>query len=234
MKNLRVEATLVALGLVLMGFFVRSGLVSFAERDRSVVVRGLAEREVQADRVIWPIVYKTVGNDLAALYAQINRVNAEITDFLKQNGITDKEITVSAPQVLDILTDRYQANNGPRDRYNVTTVLTVSSGQVDVVRGLMARMGELLKKGIAISENDYQNRVQFEFTSLNKIKPEMIEEATRNGREAAQKFAKDSDSRLGKIKTASQGLFSIDDRDSNTPHIKRIRVVTNITYYLDN
>lgn len=233
MKNLKIEAALLTIGLIVMGLFIRNGLVSFAERDRSVVVRGLAEREFPADRVIWPIVYKTVGNDLPGLHTHINKVNGQITAFLQKNGIAATDITVAAPQIIDLKADRYN-HNQHADRYNVTSIITVSTGQVDKARALMSRMGELLKEGIAISGGDYDNRVLYEFTSLNKIKPEMIEEATRNAREAAQKFAKDSDSKLGKIKTASQGLFSINDRDSNTPHIKRIRVVTNIDYYLDN
>ena len=98
----------------------------------------------------------------------------------------------------------------------------------------MTRTGELLSQGIAIAPNDYSYPIQFDFTSLNKIKPQMIEQATKNAREAAEKFAKDSESKLGKIKSAQQGLFSIEDRDSNTPYIKEVRVVTTVDYYLDN
>lgn len=82
------------------------------------------------------------------------------------------------------------------------------------------------------ASNSWENPVEFKYEGLNDIKPQMIEEATKNAREAALKFAKDSDSRLGKIKTANQGTFSIENRDSNTPHIKKVRVVTSVTYYL--
>ena len=98
----------------------------------------------------------------------------------------------------------------------------------------MSRMRELLKQGIAISAGDYGSQVEYEFTSLNKIKPQMIEEATKNAREAAAKFAADSDSRLGKIKSAEQGYFSIENRDQYTPHIKKVRVVTSVNYFLEN
>ena len=62
----------------------------------------------------------------------------------------------------------------------------------------------------------------------------MIEEATISAREAALKFAKDSQSTLGKIKKATQGQFSITNRDENTPHIKNVRVVSTIEYYLED
>jgi hypothetical protein len=106
---------------------------------------------------------------------------------------------------------------------------------VDAVLALMGKQSELLKKGIVTGgSNQWENPVDFRYEGLNDIKPEMIEEATRNAREAANKFANDSGSRLGKIKTANQGTFTIEDRDSNTPYIKKVRVVTSVTYYLKN
>ena len=98
----------------------------------------------------------------------------------------------------------------------------------------MKKVVELVKEGIAISGQDYKNKTEFLFTDLNKIKPAMIEEATKNAREVARKFAKDSGSRLGKIKNASQGQFSINDRDTSTQYIKKVRVVSTIKYYLSD
>ena len=233
MKNHYWETAIVAAGLAVLGFFVYLGLGSLAERDRVVSVRGLAEREVKADRVIWPIVYKTTGNDLQALYARLNDVGETITQFLVANQVPDSAISLSAPQIVDLRADRYNTNR-TADRYNVTLVTTVTTDKVDLVRSLMPRMGELLKSGIAISVGDYDSQVRYEFNGLNRIKPEMIEQATRNAREAAQQFAKDSESKLGKIKSASQGLFTVYSRDQYTPHIKRVRVVTSVNFYLDN
>ena len=113
------------------------------------------------------------------------------------------------------------------------SVIIVCTSDVDEVLALMSRQSELLKKGIVTAGgNQWENPVEFKYEGLNGIKPEMIEEATKNAREAAEKFAKDSESRLGKIKTANQGTFTIADRDSNTPHIKKVRVVTSVIYYL--
>lgn len=235
MKNYRLEAIILAIGTLLLGVCIYMGLSTFAAKDRVVSVRGLAEREVKADHVIWPITYKTTGNDLQAIYANVNEVSARIEKFLVSNGIDRKDISSSAPQIVDLKSERYTSNDDvARGRYNVTNVITVSSSKVEAVRGLMSRMGELLKQGIAISAGDYNNQVQYEFTNLNKIKPQMIEEATKNAREAAVKFANDSESKLGKIKSASQGLFTIDDRDQYTPYIKKVRVVTSVDYFLDN
>ena len=117
-------------------------------------------------------------------------------------------------------------------RYNLTSIITVSSQQVELVRNLIAEQGELLDKGVAIVSGEYNTQVNYLFTGLNDLKPDMIAEATRNAREAAQQFATDSDSKLGKIKTASQGQFSISDRDQYTPYLKTVRVVTSVVYYL--
>lgn len=233
MKNLRIESAILAVGLALLGVFVYNGINSLAKRDRVVSVRGLAEKEVKADRVIWPLAYKTVGDDLGSVYRDISSANKKIQTFLIKNGIKASDITNGAPQVNDLWTNEYR-DNVNRQRYNATSVTTVSSSDVAKVRALMTRTGELLSQGIAIAPNDYNYPIQFDFTSLNKIKPQMIEQATKNAREAAEKFAKDSESKLGKIKSAQQGLFSIEDRDSNTPYIKEVRVVTTVDYYLDN
>lgn len=233
MKSWKLEALILAAGLLLMGKFVKDGLDGFSDRDRVVNVKGLAEMEVAANKVTWPLMYKTLGNDLPALYNQINQTNEAIIKFLKQKGITEKEITVNAPDIIDLDAERY-SNNQTGYRYNVTAVITVTSTQVELVRHLISEQGELLKQGIAITGSDYRYSVQYDYTDLNRIKPQMIEEATKNARTAAEKFASDSNSKLGKIKHAHQGQFSISDRDNNTPYIKKVRVVTTINYYLED
>lgn len=234
MKNLRIEAFILSLGFLLLGLFIERGFRSFAERDRSVNVKGLAEMEVPANKVTWPLVYKSLGNNLNQLYDEIKRSNATITQFLKEKGLSEKEISINAPEIIDLQAERYGNDRASVYRYNVTTVITVTSDKVDLVRGLISEQGELLKRGIAITSGDYRYNVSYEYTSLNEIKPSMIEEATKNAREAAEKFAKDSGSELGKIRHAYQGQFSINDRDPNTPYIKKIRVVTTIDYSLED
>ena len=233
MKSWKVESVILAIGLLLMGFLIKQGLDSFAEKNRIVTVKGLAEMEVPANKVTWPLMYKEVGNDLISLYNRIHTTNEAIVNFLIKKGIKKEEISVNAPEIIDLQAERYN-QNPVQYRYNVTTVITVTSNQVDLVRSLIQEQSELLKQGIAITGGDYRYNTQYDFSSLNEIKPQMIEEATKNAREAALKFAKDSESELGKIKRAYQGQFSIEDRDANTPYIKRIRVVTTIDYSLED
>ena len=233
MSNWKTEAALLAIGLIILGTQIQKGINNFVEKDRIVTVKGLAEMEVPANKVTWPLMYKEVGNDLTALYNRINATNTAIVEFLKKKGITEEEISINAPEIIDMQAERYVGENKTY-RYNVTTVITVTSAKVDLVRSLISEQSELLKQGIAITGGDYRYNIQFDYTSLNEIKPRMIEEATKNAREAAQKFAKDSDSKLGKIRKAYQGQFSIDNRDANTPFIKRIRVVTTIDYSLED
>lgn len=233
MSKWRIEAIILAVGLVALGAQIEDGIKDFVAKDRVVTVKGLAEMEVPANKVTWPLMYKEVGNDLSTLYNKISQTNKAIVDFLKQKGITEDEISINAPEIIDMQAERYVGENKSY-RYNVTTVITVTSNKVDLVRNLISEQGELLKQGIAITGGDYRYNIQYDYTSLNEIKPQMIEEATKNAREAAAKFAKDSDSELGKIKRATQGQFSIDNRDANTPYIKRIRVVTTIEYSLED
>lgn len=226
-----IPALFVAIGLTLLGVFICKGFGKISENARVVTVRGLCEKEVTANKVTWPIVSKQVGNNLSAIYQNIQTINNAIVNFLKSNGIPDNEINVNAPQVVDMQANQYSSNPAPY-RYNVTTVVVVTSPSVEKVNTLMKRQTELMQQGIAIVAGDYNYQTLYEYTDLNKIKPGMIAEATKNAREAANKFAEDSESELGKIKTASQGQFSIEDRDQYTPYIKKVRVVSTIQYYL--
>lgn len=220
-------------GLIVLGLMMPRAVEKYRSYDRTVNVKGLCEREVMADKVIWPVVYRVMANDIQSVYDQTDRNNAEIVGFLKSGGIDASEITVSVPEI----SDKYATEYGSNDRayrYIAKNVVTVCTSDVEKVMELMSRQSELLKKGIVSGGNDWENQVEFKYEGLNGIKPEMIEEATKNAREAAEKFAKDSGSRLGKIRTANQGTFTIENRDSNTPYIKRVRVVTSVTYYLKN
>ena len=224
----------VMIGLIVLGMMMPRAVDKFRSFDRTVNVKGLCEKEVKADKVIWPVVYRVMADDVQSVYDQTDSNNAAIIAFLKAGGIKDSEITVSVPEI----SDKYATEYGSNDRtfrYIAKNVITVYTSDVDAVLALMSRQSELLKKGIVTGgSNQWENPVEFKYEGLNEIKPEMIEEATRNAREAAEKFAKDSDSRLGKIKTANQGTFTIENRDSNTPYIKKVRVVTSVTYYLKN
>ena len=227
------EALVLAIAILGLGAFLYCAMMHTKDRDRVVAVKGLSEREVKADFVIWPIVYKEVGNDLSLIYDAVQAKNATLGKFLRDNGVTDSEISWSAPEIEDVQGERYGDNRRPF-RYIATVVTTVASKNVDRVREIMGKQGDLLKQGIAFSGDDYRYRKIYSFNALNEIKPAMIDEANKNARAAGEKFAADSDSKLGKIKTASQGQFSISDRDENTPFIKNVRVVTNVQYFLED
>lgn len=227
------ESIVLAIAVLGLGAFLYSGIVNAKQCDRYVNVRGFAEREVNADYVIWPIVFKEVGDNLVTLSETVQNKVETLEKFLIENGVAAKEITKASPDITDTQSELYTSNKHPF-RYVVTEVVTVATKDVDKIRDIMSKNGELLKKGIAISESDYRYRKVFSFNGLGAIKPEMIEEANKNARTAAQKFAMDSGSKLGKIKTATQGQFSIEDRDENTPFIKKVRVVTSVQYYLED
>lgn len=230
-ENRTIAAALIALGLVCLGWFIKAGIDDFASKDRKVNVKGLAEQEVEADKVTWPIVSKEVGNDLPDLYNKIGTTQQKIKAFLLRNGIKQEELTENAPQVIDLQAREYNDGNKPY-RYIVTSVITVTSQQVKQVRKIIARQGDLLKEGVAIVDGGYENPVKYEFVSFKEMKPKMMQEAIENAEKTAQQFAENSHSQLDKIVSADQGQFSIDNRDENTPYIKKVRVVTTVTYSL--
>ena len=223
------ESIILAIGVMVMGWCVKAGIDNFTNKDRKVTVKGLAEREVPADKVTWSISTKETGNDLPTLYERINVQAGKIKAFLKQYGLEESEITVNPPSVSDLEAREWGDNQKPF-RYIVNTTITVATTKVEAVNKAIFKQAELLKQGVAL-DSSYPN---YEYASFQQMKPEMMSEAIKNAQKTAEQFAEASESKLGKIQTAGQGQFEIENRDENTPHIKKIRVVTTVTYSLDD
>jgi uncharacterized protein len=219
---------LVALGMVVGGWFVGDGLYRARADQRRVTVKGLAEREVRADLAVWPIVYSATADDLGVLQGRLDAAQRAIGVFLDGRGFAADERALSEPRITD--QQAFQRSQ-PGDRYLAEQTVTVRSSRVDDVQRALRESGELVKAGVAMIRS-YEYQTQFFYTQLDAVKPEMIAEATRDARRAAEQFAEDSGSRVGAIRTAQQGFFSIDDRDPFSPDWKRIRVVTTVEYFL--
>lgn len=222
---------LAAAGLALGGYFVGNGFVEARALERTVEVKGLAEREVPADTAIWPLQIVVAGNELEPLLGQLEKQGEQVRAFLTLRGFPADEISVSSPSITDRLAQGYGDQN-VKLRYSGSQVITVFTSDIEAVRAAGDDLLELGKAGIVLNQDNYELRTQYLFNGLNEIKPAMIEAATREARAVAQKFAEDSNSRLGRIRTARQGQFSIADRDTNNPHIKNVRVVSTLEYYL--
>lgn len=229
---------LVAIGVAAGGWFVGQGFLEARRGDRSVSVKGLAERDVKADLAIWPLRFVATGNELGEVRAKIAADESTIRRFVTDAGLKDATIEVSGFEVTDALAQVYRT--GPAEsRFIVAQVLLVRSADVDGVAALAQRVGELIDAGVVLtSEGAPASGPVYLFTRLNDAKPDMVAEATRSARESAQQFAADSGSELGGIRRASQGVFQILARD-DAPGImepyqiaKRLRVVSTVEYYL--
>jgi len=229
-----ISGVFIFLGMVSLGYLLGSAAIKFKEYERTVTAKGLSERDYEADIVIWPIQFTQAGNDLIELYNSIESSTSEIEKFLTNKGVVSNDISFSSPAITDKSAQQFVDTAKVEFRYTALQTVTVYSKNVEGVRKVMNTLSELGKKGIVFTGGNYETQPEYIFTRLNEVKPEMIEEATINARKVAQKFATDSESKLGKIKTASQGQFSIDPRDKNNPHIKKIRVVSTVEYYLSD
>ena len=219
-------------GLFLLGYTLGESILEYKSLDRTVIVKGLAEKEVDANIVIWPISYIRASNNLSKLYESLDKDTQAIINFLDKNGFNNKEISISAPAVTDKIAQNYGGANQIKFRYSAVQTLTLYTSHINKARKSMTNITSLGKAGITFRANTYENKTQYIYTKLNDIKPSMIKEATKNARVSAQTFANDSQSSLGKIKSARQGQFSIYSRDNNTPYIKKVRVVSTVEYYL--
>jgi hypothetical protein len=224
--------TLLAAGVALGGFFIGNGLLRARAADRYVTVKGLSEREIPANLALWPLVFTVTADDLGLLQKNVDDGATKVEGFLRER-FPDDEIGASAPRITDRQAQGMMAEGRPMARYVAEATVTLRTGHIDRVAEAMARSGELVKQGVALIRS-YEYKTQYLFTRLEEIKPEMIAEATRDARRAAQQFAEDSGSRVGAIRNAQQGLFSIEDRDPFSPEVKKVRVVTTVQYFLED
>ncbi len=220
------------IGLSLFGLILGNNAIRYKEYERTVTVKGLSERDYKADIVIWPIQFSLASNSLDDIYKSMDDTTKIITSFLKDSGIEEKEISYSSLGITDKFAQQYGDQNKTEFRYTTSQTVIVYSKNIDTVRNLMEKISDLGKQGIVFTNQNYDSKIEYIFDRLNQVKPAMIEEATKDARGVAEKFASDSKSQLGKIKSASQGQFSITDRDKNNPHIKKVRVVSTVAYYL--
>ncbi len=229
MNNLPAAAVLAA-GLALAGYLVGDGIVAARQADRAVTVRGFAEREVPANLALWPIVFTVTSDDLGTLQARADDGVRRVREFLGDT-FPAGQISVGAPRVQDREGQGRYADGQRLDRYAAEVAVTVRSDRIDAVKQAIGRSGELVKQGVAVIRS-YEYSTQYLYTKLDEIKPAMIAEATEDARRAAEQFAKDSGSGVGAIRSAQQGLFSVEDRDQFSPEFKKVRVVTTVQYAL--
>jgi len=233
-----------ALGLIFGGWILGSEIKAIRLGDRYVTVKGLVERNVKSDLAIWPLSYKEAGNVLASVYAKTEADKQAILKFLNQQGIENSEIELGVIRVVDTQANEYGGVNCAPLRYIVEQQITVRTSRVDQVSAAAQKTMHLLQQGIVLNTVPGQG-LAYKFNGLNAIKPDMITEATRNARAAADRFAADSGSRVGSIRQANQGVFSILPADqagdagensgfqSESSIMKTVRVVTSVQYYLD-
>ena len=239
-RNVVVASALAALGMVLAGWVLGSQIKDIRLADRYVMVRGLAERTVKADLAVWPLSFREAGNDLQATFAKSEQDRQAVVQFLAAQGIPKADISLGQPSVTDTEANEYGGTQRAPNRYIVQQSISVRSGDVDKVAAAVQKTSDLIAKGVVLGggpQYGSQNSVSYVFTGLNSIKPEMITEATRNARSAAERFAADSGSKVGPIRTAEQGLFTISSADaaaggSASTIMKTVRVVTTVNYYL--
>ena len=235
MKTDWLKVVLICISIVIAGYFVGNMHKTGKKYDRFVQVKGLSEREVNADLAVWPINITLTGNDLKTLKSDIESQNNEVYNFFIAQGFDKNELTKGSTNINDVRADIYNSNfQNNAFRYLAKSEFTVRTNDIDKLQKALSESLELMSKGILLGSKNTWRPIEYIFTGLNELKPSMIEESTKNAREVAEKFALDSDANVGEIRMASQGLFSITDRDENTPQIKIVLVVSTIDFQLEN
>ena len=242
-KSTLILGILLAFGLIGAGYQVSTTIYKAKLMSNTVTVKGFAERAVKADSAIWNIVFSTTGDNLDLSYDKLNSDGKIISDYLIKNGIKPEDIKIKNVNVVDSLANQYRQKEVQKgSRYILTGTISVNSNDVDTVEKSLQSIGILVKDGVVLGGTN----VKYSFTKLSEIKPEMLRDATKNARNAAEQFAADAGSKVGSIESATQGFFSILEKDtagngddtansySATNGIdKKVRIVTTVTYYLE-
>ncbi len=232
------SSVVLALGLALGGFFPGYYYYQGKINANSVSVKGLSEMDVKADLAIWNLRYVITSDNLQTAEQKITAQRNIIYKFLAEQGFSQDEISEGRIETNDLLANPYRGNTDMTSRFIVNQTITVRSQKVDLVDKALRQNGELVAAGI-ILDNQYASPVSYIFTGLNRVKPQMLEEATKNAAAAAEEFAKASASKVGRIRRASQGVFSILPREQGPNEQeaqsinKTVRVVSTIEYWLE-
>jgi hypothetical protein len=230
-----IKTAIISVSIVIAGFFIGNMHKTGKKYDRYVQVKGLSEREVKADLAVWPINITLAGNDLDVLKRDIETQNTEVYNFFIDQGFNKDDLTKGTTNISDVRANLYNPNfQNAEFRYIAVSEFTVRTKDIDRLQNALSESLKLISKGILLGSKNEWRPIEYIFTGLSQLKPSMIEEATKNAREVAEKFARDSDSQVGKIRVARQGLFTINDRDQNTPQIKLVRVVSTIDFQLED
>lgn len=229
--NEKIKLAVISAVVILSSTILAFGMTKILHTERTVSVRGLAEKEVDADMAVWHLSFSTGSNDLQELQKSIIEKTTKVENFLTDHTLTTNDYTILAPEINDATVNLYSDPEKRMYNYIGKQTILIRSENVQAVKQAAEDTLELLGKGVSLDSN-YDNKVQYYFDSLNKIKPEMIADATENARKAAEQFAHDSGSKVGKIKTATQGLFSIEDAAPGLEYKKNVRVVTTVVYNL--
>lgn len=226
-----IAASILALGIVSAGWLTSQSYLS-VNQQRTVSVKGLSERVVKADLAVVTFRYSNTAQTLEKLYEHSKQSQQAIIAFLKNAGFDTHSIQLGLPTITDNFNSDYNTNQ-KSERFKATNQIILVDGNVDSVRKTLQQTDKLVSEGIVI---DGVN-VVYRYTSLNNIKQEMLTKGVKNAQSAAKVFAKNADARLGKIKYASQGQFSINDASGdyrNDDIMKKVRVVSSVTYYLED
>ncbi len=234
---------LIAIGLALLGYIVGYDFLQAKKLDRVVSVKGMAERVIEADLVIWPITIKGVGNNLQEINNKIEQDRIKLNAYLLNQGIDQQEIELGQYNVFDTFTNSHDRKDDNSSRYVITAITELTSNKVTLIKKIYQAIPELVKDNILIELGEQYNYKgpNYEFTKFNDVKLNMLAEASKNAKKTAEQFAQDSSSKLGFIKRANQGTFIIEplynneassEGDARKSIKKKIRVVISIDYYL--
>jgi hypothetical protein len=207
------------------------------KQDNVIRVKGVAEVDITSDRAIWWGTVRARAATLPAAYEELAKATEALRAYVVSKGIPSDTITISSVDIArEMKRDERGVATNEVERFVLRRQLGFGSPNVQVVREIANGATALIKEGVEVESE----APTYTVSTLEKTKLELLEKATANAYERAKVLARGSESSVGGLVSASQGVYQIVARGStdssdygeyNTSHIdKTARVVVTLEY----
>ena len=209
-KSLTIIVASVIISLALGFGLLRVGSGFASRSSEGIIVTGSAKVDATADNAVWTLSVQNTGKTPATAVTGIDSGIESLRKYLLDGGIRADQLTLGP--VSSYPTEEY-ANGNPTGRilnYRANREITVRTKDVQLVSKLSQNIGTVLREGVNVSNYGPQYYV----STLSKIRPELLKEATKDAKSRADAMTQAVGGKAGAITSVKAGPIQVTTPDS--------------------
>ncbi|MCC7331396.1 MAG: SIMPL domain-containing protein [Flavobacteriales bacterium] len=210
-----VSSSIISIAVIVSSFLLAGAYKNRYQNLNSVSVTGLGSKNFVSDLIVWSGNFSKKNMVLKNAYSELDADRDNIKKYLISKGIKESQIIFSAVDISKDFDYLYDGNGRQTSSiftgYRLSQNVQIESNEVNKVEDVSRQITELINTGIEF----YSNQPEYYYTKLSTLKIEMIAEASRDALTRAQKIAENGNGELGKLKSASTGVFQIVAQNSS-------------------